>query len=127
MVALFSYERRILLRKANASRRCRPREKSGHGCFQLSRVRSCMSEARGFNSLKEFCDCRLGNVRVERLSDLSSRQVVGGHCLLQLGNVDAKKTGLRRALWMSWFREDLQALQRGEYVERKGCISRRRV
>ena len=86
-----------------------------------------MSEARGFNSLKELWDCRLENVRVERLSDLSSRQVVGGHCLLQLGNVDAKKTGLRRALWMSWFREDLQALQRGEYVHRKGCISRRRV
>jgi hypothetical protein len=63
-----------------------------------------MSEARGFNSLKKICDCRLGNVRVERLSDLSSRQVVGGHCLLQLGNIDGKESRLRRALWMSWFR-----------------------
>ena len=63
-----------------------------------------MSEARVFNSLKKFRDGRLGNVRVERLSDLSGRQVVGGHCLLQLGDIDGQKTRLRRALWMSWFR-----------------------
>jgi hypothetical protein len=62
-----------------------------------------MREARGFNSLKKICDCRLGDSRIERLGDLSGRQVIGGRCLLQLGDVEGEETRLRRALWMSWF------------------------